>query len=64
MDWRKKKLKAGEAEYDYCGDCIACSKRLFVCVSHPIRDEKLDSRVATFYADGTKMCRECASDRL
>jgi len=65
MDWRKKKLKIGEAEYEYCGDCIGCEIRLFKCVSDPIReDEKLGNRLPTFYADSTKMCGECASGRL
>ena len=65
MDWRKNKLVIGDAEYEYCGDCIGCGKRLFVCLSHPIRaDDSLEGRVCTFYADGTKMCKECANVRL
>ena len=65
MDWRKKTLKFGEAEYEYSGNCLECEKRLFVCTSHPIRnDEKLEGRITTFYADGTILCKECASDRL
>ena len=65
MDWRKKKLHIGEAKYEYCGDCIGCDKRLFVCVSEPVRaDDALEGRVPTFYADRTMRCKECASDRL
>jgi len=65
MDWRKKYLDIGDAAYEYCGDCIECGKRLFKCVSHPTRaDDALEGRVATFYADGTMMCKECAGGRL
>lgn len=63
MDWRKKILEIGEAKYEYCGDCIGCGKRLFVCRSHPVRaDDSMGGRVATFYADGTMKCEECAND--
>ena len=65
MDWRKKILKIGEAEYKYCGDCIACGKRLFVCRSDPITaDDSIGDRLSTFYADGTMRCKDCADDRL
>ena len=60
LDWRKKELSAGEATYEYCGDCIGCGKRVFVCKSHPIRaDEQLEGRLATFYADGAVRCVDC-----
>ena len=65
MDWRKNKLHIGEAEYEYWGDCIACGKRLFVCISDPVTaDDKLEGRVPTFYADRAIRCKECANDRL
>jgi len=65
LDWRKKRIEVVDAVYEYCGDCISCKKNLYVCVSHPIRaDDALEGRVATFYADGAKRCKECADDRL
>ena len=65
MNFAKNKLEIGEARYEYCGDCIECGKRVFVCKSHPkTADDRMGGRLATFYADGTMACVECSVTRL
>lgn len=53
IDFTKDKIKIDQAEYEYAGSCQQpeCQRRLFQCVTHPVRaDEQIGLSLCTFVA--------------
>lgn len=43
------------AKYKVAGVCQVCGNKVYQCITHPLRDEMLDSKWAAVYVPGASM---------
>lgn len=46
---------ANGAKYKVAGVCLLCGNKVYQCLTHPVRDEMLDSKWAAVYVPGASM---------
>ena len=46
---------ANGAKYKVAGVCLVCGNKVYQCITHPLRDEMMDSKWAAVYVPGASM---------
>lgn len=43
------------AKYKVAGTCLQCHNKVYQCITHPLRDEMMDSKWAAVYVPGASL---------